>query len=234
MLLLKLLILLACVFLLSGPPSFTIHGYKVYTPTFLLYYLVPVFRTLSRWSVVIFMLVLLVNSILLEAVFIKVNNRLFKLFVSGVLVVINFVSFSIKLPVIDTSKPPEEIAYISREFPGTDNYMVLPKGDYYSIFWSSLLKDKLLNQKDLTEDSNDTFIDNFYVNIFHPGSLGLLQERKVKYIVFYPEQVTKNVLNNIHKVDETINNVYDIDKYIQSELGTKVFDSPSAQVYIIK
>ena len=66
LLLLNLYCLIALLFLFAMPPSFTVAGFTFYMPTYLIFYVFPVFRTLVRVAAPIFLLLLIINGYLIQ------------------------------------------------------------------------------------------------------------------------------------------------------------------------
>ncbi|MFZ2664330.1 MAG: hypothetical protein WAX66_03125, partial [Patescibacteria group bacterium] len=140
-----------CILLISGPPSFTISGVTIYTPSYLLYYVMPVFRVLVRWAVVVYLFVLVINVYFIQDLYTLMKEKWQKgLFIFGFLI-LNFVIFAVRIPIININEPPLEVSYLKQRFPESVPYAVYPKGDFYSIFWVISHKDLLINPTNLID-----------------------------------------------------------------------------------
>jgi hypothetical protein len=58
-LILRLTLVLGVILFISLPPSIVIRGVTIFTPSYVVYHVLPIFRVLARWSVVIYLLVCL-------------------------------------------------------------------------------------------------------------------------------------------------------------------------------
>ena len=109
----------------SMPPYFTISGFKIYTPAYLIYTFFPMLRTLSRMGVIIFLCVLVVNALFLSKMGrsqkgpSQIGIRIFVILFA----LITILEFYMPLKYLDDSTPPPAYAYI-----GTKNDTV--KVDY--------------------------------------------------------------------------------------------------------
>ncbi len=143
----KCFLIIGAILLISGPPSFNVGGLKIYTPSYPLYYLVPVFRTLVRWSAVIYLLVLVINYYLVVNLYSRVRGRLCRVAFVLAFVALNFVVFAIKIPVINVGDPPQDVRALTK-LDGR-SLVFYPEGDYYSLFWSQVFKKEILNPKNV-------------------------------------------------------------------------------------
>uniref|UniRef100_A0A7C4TLA6 Uncharacterized protein n=1 Tax=candidate division WWE3 bacterium TaxID=2053526 RepID=A0A7C4TLA6_UNCKA len=132
----KFFILLAGILLITLPPSFTIGGVEIYTPSHLLYYVVPGFRSLVRWSAVIYLILLILNVYLFSRFDIK-NTLL--------LAILNTLMFAVYLPVMNINLAPGEITYLRNLENKPSTILVYPDANFYSVFWVLSHKNALLN-----------------------------------------------------------------------------------------
>ncbi len=124
---------------ITGPPFFTIAGHKFYSPSYLFYYLMPSFRVLVRFSVWINLLVLITagwGMSYLEATLKRMPSKLvFPLF--ALLATVAFGEFAIKLPIIDSNKPPDYILYL-KSLPQKPIIVSYPNTNIALNFWLPL------------------------------------------------------------------------------------------------
>jgi hypothetical protein len=211
-----------CILLVSGPPSFTIHGIEIYTPTYLLYHIIPVFRTLVRWAVVIYLFVLIINAFLVQDLYNLMKTKFQKiLFIIGFLG-LNFVIFAIKIPIINVNKPPVEIAYIKEKYPESVPYAVYPKGDYYSIFWIISHEDKLINPVNYVNYETGFDANEFSKNLITEKGIQEFLNQNPEYLIYYPENISDDDLEKISKINPDIRTRDDIYGFFEQRIGEGV------------
>ncbi len=216
-----------CILLISGPPSFTIGGVEIYTPTYLLYYIVPVFRTLVRWAVVIYLFVLIINSFLLQDLYNLMKTKLQKVLFILAFLTLNFVIFAIKIPVININKPPKEIAFVKEKYPESVPYAVYPKGDYYSIFWIISHEDLLINPVNFINYETGFDSNEFSKKLVTQEGIQEFLTHSPRYLIYYPNNISDDNLEKISKINPVLTSKEEIYEFFKSEFGegTKVGDS---------
>lgn len=224
-------ILIFCILLISGPPSFTFSGITFYTPSYLLYYVIPVFRTLVRWAVVIYLFVLIINAYLVQDLYSLMKKAWQKtLFVIGFLS-LNFVIFAIKIPIINVNKPPQEIEFLKKEFPESASYAVYPKGDYYSIFWTISHEDVLINPVDFVDYKIGFDANEFSKNLVTPDGIKEFLSSNPKYLVYYKDKISNDDLEKISKLNPYIKSIDDISNFFFYYFGPPIFAQNNIFVY---
>ena len=211
-----------CILLISGPPSFTISGVEIYTPTYLLYYIVPVFRTLVRWAVVIYLFVLIINSFLVQDLYNLMKTKFQKILFILAFLTLNFVIFAIKIPVININKPPEEIAFVKGKYPESVPYAVYPKGDYYSIFWIVSHEDLLINPVDFVNNETGFNSNEFSKNLITKEGINEFLSQNPKYLIYYPDKISDDDLEKITKINPELKTREDIAEFFEDSFGEGV------------
>jgi len=211
-----------CILLISGPPSFTIHGIEIYTPTYLLYYIIPVFRTLVRWAVVIYLFVLIINSFLIQDLYNLMKTKLQKTLFILTFIALNFVIFAIKIPVINIEKPPVEIAYVKEKYPQSVPYAVYPKGDYYSIFWVISHEDLLINPVNYVNYETGFDSNEFSKKLITEEGIQEFLKQNPKYLIYYPEKISDDDLEKILKINPVLRTRDDIYGFFEQKIGEGV------------
>lgn len=219
-LILKSVLTIFLILLLSGPPSITIFGVTLYTPSYLLYHIIPVFRTLVRWSVVIYLLILVVNYFLVLDIYSRIIHKYVKLiFVSG-FILLNVCIFAVRLPVINVSKPPSDIVFLSKLSGESTNspalkdkisYIVFPHSNYYSLFWILYHKQYLVNS--LPGDISNV------CNVAAISTNDCLENLHAQYIVFY--------FNTRHSQDQ--DPIYR--EYLEGYFGNPIYNDGRTVIY---
>lgn len=221
-LILRLFFLAFVILAITMPPSITIKGIPIYTPSYLLYYLVPVFRTMVRWSVVIYLIVLCINYFLFLDILSMLKKKVYRGAFLVLFMLFNFVSFAVHIPVQDISNPPEEIAFLVNIGNKPVPYAVYPKGDYYSTFWVLAHENYLVNPVNLVNVETGFNSNEFTQMLTTEQGIDDTRAIGVEYLVYYPNRVQSQNDNN----KETI-----LDFFI-SNVGEPVYSS--SDVYIFK
>lgn len=208
-----------CILLISGPPSFTIRGITFYTPSYLLYYIVPVFRTLVRWAVVIYLFVLIINSYLVQDLYDLMKNTWQKVLFIVVFLSLNFVIFAIKIPVINVSKPPLEISYLKERYPDSVPYAVYPKGDYYSIFWIISHEDLLINPVNFVNYETGFNSNEFSKNLITEEGIKEFLSFNPRYLLYYEESISDEDLISISSINPKITSKKGIVEFFERNVG---------------
>ena len=211
-----------CILLISGPPSFTISGVEIYTPTYLLYYIVPVFRTLVRWAVVIYLFVLIINSFLVQDLYNLMKTKFQKILFILSFLTLNFVIFAIKIPVININKPPQEIAFVKEKYPESVPYAVYPKGDYYSIFWIISHEDLLINPVNFINYETGFDSNEFSKNLITEEGIREFLDKDPKYLIYYPENISDDDLEKIAEINPSLKSRENIYEFFRSNFGDGV------------
>ncbi|MFA5792129.1 MAG: hypothetical protein WC884_03795 [Candidatus Paceibacterota bacterium] len=223
-----------CILLISGPPSFTVTGIEIYTISYLFYYIVPAFRVLVRWSVVIYLFVLIINLYLVLDIYNLMKKTWHKVvFITGFLV-LNFVIFAIKIPVLNINKPPLEIAYLKEKFPENVPYAVYPKGDYYSVFWIISDEDVLINPVNFVNYETGFYANEFSKELITQKGIAEFLRYKPKYLIYYKENISEGDLERISGINSDINSKEDISKFFSSYFGSPIFAQNDILIYMVK
>ena len=173
----KCFLMLLGISLISGPPSITIFGFQIYTPSYLLYYVVPVFRTLSRWASVIYLLVLVINYTLIYA---GARTRFLKTAFILSFVLLNYVVFAIRIPFINIRDVPEEVTRFSK-LEGK-SLVFYPEADYYILFWSQIFNKEIINPKDTLVEGLQT--KDFSAKLLTGDNTGLFDKSDTRYLIY--------------------------------------------------
>ena len=126
------------ILMITGPPYLTISGIKIYTPSYLLYQIMPPFRVLVRFSVVLFLINLILAGFSIQHVINYFKNKRYALAYSlsfvTILAVLSLFQFSIPLPIVNISNPPNYIDYLKKP-PPLGPIVVYPYNNFESNFW---------------------------------------------------------------------------------------------------
>jgi len=116
-----ILIIILCI---SHPPAFTIKGITIYTPSYLMFLITSSFRVLTRWAVVIFLIMLIGNFIFLLDIFNITKNKfkdkkniakLLNFIILIFFIITSYIVFAIKVPKVNLKKDiPEYIKVLNQ------------------------------------------------------------------------------------------------------------------------
>lgn len=224
----KSFFILFCILLISGPPSLTIKGVEIYMPTYLLYHIVPVFRTLVRWSVVIYLFVLLINSFLVLDLYNLARKPWQKIVFITSFLVLNFVFFAVKVPVINISRPPHEIAFIKEAFPDSVSYAVYPKGDYYSVFWTISHKDRLINPTNFVDNVSGFEANAFSKNLLTEAGMKVLLQNSPAYLILYADKVD---LKSLSQEYIWVKNIESLVSFFEVNFGRLIYKQNEVYIF---
>jgi hypothetical protein len=226
----KLLLVLLFIFLVSLPPSFTINGLKIYTPSYILYYLVPMFRVLARWAVAIFFILLLINLILFSSVMSHIKSMFGKVFLIVIFIVINYFTFALRLPIINVSKPPEEIGFI-KALPVDSKIAIYPSGDFYSIFWVLKHEKVLMNPRDVFSGEGIFDADSFSEMLITPEGAVSFDEHGGNYLVLYLDRISDQSLQKIMELNSSIESRSDLVSFFELHVGEAIFNKQNVLIF---
>lgn len=226
----QLIIVSVLILAISFPPSFVIKGIEIYTPSYLLYYIAPIFRVLTRWAIVLFLNLLIINFILFSSIYMNLKSHLAKWLLLGTFMLVNYFVFAIRLPVIDLNNPPSEIAFLDT-LNEREVFAVYPSGDFYSIFW--ILKHKLVlanpvGAGTVTEDYDPV---KFSENLVTQEGLNNFIYEDGKVLVLYKDRVSKNHFKEIGELNSSINGIDDLIDFFKNNFGNTVYSDNNAVIF---
>lgn len=230
----KSLLTILVILFISGPPSFTINGLEIFTPTYLLYHIVPVFRTLTRWSVVVYLFVLIINTYLVQDLYLFMKYKLQRVLFISLFLILNFIVFSIKIPIINLSNPPAEIDFLRDTYPTSVNYAVYPKGDYYSIFWITSHKDNLLNPVDVKDTVTGFDSNEFSRLLITPEGIDSLKSKNPEYLVLYLNEISEAHVKKVSEVNPSITTKDELKGFFDASLGIPIFAKGNIFIYNLR
>ncbi|MEN9389489.1 MAG: hypothetical protein RLY61_573 [Candidatus Parcubacteria bacterium] len=226
-LILRLTLVLGVILFISLPPSIVIRGVTIFTPSYVVYHVLPIFRVLARWSVVIYLLVLLINVLLLAQIW-TTANKLTRAVLLAMFLVLTFGLSLLKLPVIDVTKPPAEVAYlesVTRE--EKVPVLVFPEGDYSFIFWTLHHKNYLINPANFYDYTNGFNTQENKYRMVNDMQSVLEDHPKAGYLIVYLNTVDYKDL----KKHSTIGTKIDLENYFTEKFGDAVFKTKEVLIY---
>ncbi len=199
------LIVLLFLFAFTEPPSFTLSGHEIYTPSYLLYLLVPGFRVISRLAVVIFLITTLLNLAILQ----EVNNRKLKNVIGTFVFLANFFVLSVKLPIINVTNPPDKYKDLSETSNRPEVVLALPNAEYEDTFWILYYKKYLYNPRGFI-NSDKKFDADIFTNNLVENDLNKLSMLGIDTVIVSHNNQDSNVdfskfMQNFYIYKETVN-----------------------------
>ena len=205
-LLVRLAIVSVFILLISHPPVFTVAGFTIYTPTYLIYKILPVFRTLVRFGAVLYFVTLLINYLLMTSLLARLGLR-GRVFIYSLLCLLTFVLMSIKVTYVNMHTPPQEIKFLAEYSVASYKYAVYPKGDYYSIFWILKHKKQLLNPVDFINSSTNFDANKFSKELLSIKGIEQARVLDAKLLVIYKEALSEKELSSLNSVVQYVSKV---------------------------
>lgn len=198
-LLIRLAIVSVFILLISHPPVFTVAGFTIYTPTYLIYKVLPVFRTLVRFGAVLYFVTLLINYILVTYLLARFSLK-GRVFIYGLLCLLTFILMSIKVTYVNMHNPPQEIKFLAEYSAESYKYAVYPKGDYYSIFWILNHKKQLVNPVDFINSSTNFDANKFSKELLSVDGIDQARSLDAKLLVVYKDSLSDKELSNLSSI----------------------------------
>ena len=196
-LIVKLGIVSVLILFVSHPPTFTISGITFYTPTFVIYKILPIFRTLVRFGAVLYFFVLTINYLLVASFVPKLG--VYKRYASYLLlVVLTFFLMSVRINHLNMLHPPDEIVFLKQYSNTPFKYAVYPKGDYYSIFWILYHKKQLVNPVDFINTETNFESNKFSKLLLEKQVLSEAKKLDVRLLVVYKNTLSDRELKSLN------------------------------------
>ncbi len=217
----KSFIIIFCLLLISQPPSFTISGVTIYTPSYILYHIVPAFRALVRLSVVIYLFVLIINYFLILDLYQIAKSKMQKFVFIITFCLLNFIIFAVSVPTVNFNSPSSEMSFLKNLTDKSIVYAVYPNGDYYSIFWMLYHKHKMINPVNFVNTSNGFKSNEFSESLNTVKGIEKLKNLNVNYLILYKNRVQ-------------LQQVKSLDTFFLKNLGNKVFENSNSVIYKVE
>lgn len=232
-LIIRLCIILVCIFLISLPPTVAFREVFFYTPTIILYTIFPFFRNLARFTIVINLISLITVGFLIKDLLNYIKKTSTKNIILGLLIMLHIFIVGIRVPVIDVTDPPEEIKFIEENT--TDfkvHYAVYPIGDFHDSFWVLYHKNYLINPKQIRIKDFNT--DVFSANLVTIEGLESFKSYNPKYLLFYKNEMTEEKMMQVNSYNKNLKSISDIDNFFERNVGERVFVNSYVNIYEVR
>lgn len=194
-----LLITIVGLIILTMPPSITVNGATIYTPSYLLFKVFPMFRVLARAGILILFLTLIFTGYgylaLVKFSIAKNINRKVVRSILSVVALVSIAEFIIPLKITHVGTPPQVYTYIGKADPLKSPIVVYPYNKTNeALFWMRVYQQPLINPRGYL-DRNTAFVSEDFTSLL-TTSQGLEKARIMgaKYLVyFYEDDENKNL-----------------------------------------
>lgn len=194
--------------IITLPPYITISLQKIYTPSYILYLIFPMFRSLARIGIMILAIQLIFTGfgyLLIKEKLQITQQTKYKYLLFVPFFVISFMEFYMPPVITDVSTPPQIFTYIKNNTPNDSKIAIYPgKESARTTFWVKEYQRQFVNPSYYIApkfgfDAND-FTNNLYT------CQGLLEARNlgVDYLIYTkPDNPTKNDLKKLNYFQNT-------------------------------
>lgn len=185
--LLVLTIVCAGLLLLTFPPYFTLAGFKIYTSSYLLGLLFPMFRVLSRLGVLILLIELVIAGYGL--IYLKKKSPLF-----SVIILFSLAEFFVPLKFTDVSRPPKVFEYIRDN---TDSDAVVAVFPYsktrLTYLWMPVFQRAYVNNRDVVIPAAGFDSNMFTMTLDTNDSLTVAKILGTTHLVIFSKDISADV-----------------------------------------
>lgn len=183
------LVLFGLFLLLSLPPMLTLSGHTFFLPSMILVKLFPMFRALSRFSVVTLLIWLMFSAYGFDELWRKLSSSKVKVLLAVLTLILISVEFYLPLKSFSTVPPAEYRWLASQPFATIMEYPYAAA--QASQFWQPVHLKGILNTRSTQKTSfnSEKFTKNF---LNSPLSEVTLEEYKVEYIVVHYSDLKVN------------------------------------------
>ena len=201
-----ILITIAILFLITMPPFFTIAGNKIYLPSYILYLLFPMFRTLSRLGMVILPLFMIIAGYGYQYLF-GLNKKYIGVTIALLLFIFSIAEFIIPLKITPADYKAELFIKLNVDLPKEAVLALYPEEDANIVVFNiNRLQRPLINPKGYVAPEFGFDAQNFTDNL--PTCQGILEARNlgVTHILVYgrPDKPYTEIRNQL-RTSELIN-----------------------------
>jgi len=178
--------------ILTMPPAIVVNDLTLYTPSYILFKIFPMFRVLARAGVLILFLTLIFTGYgYLALVNLSVTKKIPRRVIQSILwtlALLSVAEFFIPLKVAHVGTPPKVYAYIGATDPLKSPMVIYPYNKTNeALFWLTTYKQPLINPR-FYEDRETGFVSEDFTNLLNT-TRGLEKARNMgaKYLVYFYE-----------------------------------------------
>lgn len=190
---LPIILSIIILFLLSMPPFFTVSGIKIYMPSMLLYTYFPMFRSLARLGIIIYVLFLIIVGYGYEYIYNTFRNKYLASFIVFSIFLLNLFTFIIPLKLNHLGDIPEHYLYIKTNTEPDAKLVIYPYGKNQDpILWMTTHQRRILNTRYYKNAALD-FDSEVFTETLNTCE-GILEAAKYggDYLLYFYTQDTSN------------------------------------------
>jgi hypothetical protein len=194
--------------LFTMPPYFTIHGLKIFLPSYVLFYAFPMFRVLARFGVYILAIELMFTGFgfvsltnFLERKFAK--NKAWGAVILVPAITLSLMEFYIPIKITKVQTPPQVYTYIKNATAQNSVIAVYPENETtQAIFWTLYTRQPLSNPYQLSY--NGFSAGDFTKSLITNEGIEKAKQLGVNYLVYFKNK-DKHVLVDQQFFDTNLN-----------------------------
>ena len=180
--------------LFSLPPYFTINNFKIYTPSYILWELFPMFRVLSRFGIIVFISNLMLVGIGLREI-LKNSKSYFRISFLGIFLTLNFMELYIPLQINNVSQIPSIYEELMEESKEGESFVVYPYNTTAEVLlWLPEIKRNFFNTSYFIS-SNERLPEDLVNDLNKCEGLSEIAKIGVDYLLYFYRQ-DANYFNN--------------------------------------
>lgn len=220
-----ILITIGALIILTMPPYFTISGIKIYMPSYLLYMLFPMFRTLTRLGILILPLIMIFSGYGYAYLFRSKKGILIATF----LFIFSIAEFIVPIKITPADYKSSLFIQLDKDLPKDAVLAVLPDEDANIVVFNiDKLKRPFINPKGYNAPEFDFNSEQFTENL--PTCKGILEARNlgVTHILVYGRENklyekqreffrTSTLIGSSQQYPEEYSEIFEIKKNIDYE-----------------
>ncbi len=185
------------------PPFFTVSGLKLYTPSQLIFALLPVFRVSTRMVILIHLVLLMLLGVVYDFILTQyvISKRYLSVFASIVTVIILMETYI--PPEVKHFVPPDVYAYMGSHLDSGTKFVVYPyDSTQEALLWLDVHKGLLVNPRGYHDANYDA--ESFTKALGVGDSLEVLKSMGTEYLVVFEgdEADEVDVSRGLEKVQE--------------------------------
>ena len=182
----KYLLVSILIFLFIMPPYILIRGIKFYSPGYLMYLLFPMFRSISRLSIVLLLYLLTIFAIIIDYRFKQFDDKTKKVvkILIPILFLITVIEVFVPQNIKKTDTPAQIYTYINQYTKRNTKIAVYPYSKTNeAVYWLSVHKSELINPRGYEYSNFNS--EKFTKNMPTESGVNGLKETGVKYLIVF-------------------------------------------------
>lgn len=196
---LSLALVALCFFLLSMPPLITISGFTLYTPSYLMWLIFPMFRTLARTGSFVLFILLIFTGFgyvsLLDSIKNSINSKyrnLVAVFSVSICFIVSLSEFYIPVKIYDASRAPKVYTYLLNKFGDKSPIAVYPYSKTNAaLFWLPYYKKPLINPRFYSDSASGFNSEVFTKSLISCAGIDSARELGMKYLIVFDKDISE-------------------------------------------